>query len=80
MRRTKYSNEFKVQVVKEALETRNKAAVARRYELASNIESGKWGVISVEGISETKKLSQENDHLKRLLGEKILRSLFCVTW
>ncbi|AVF25960.1 transposase IS3/IS911 family protein [Paenibacillus larvae subsp. larvae] len=28
MRRTKYSNEFKVQVVKEALETRNKAAVA----------------------------------------------------
>ncbi|MDT2242337.1 transposase [Paenibacillus larvae] len=43
MRRTKYSNEFKVQVVKEALETRNKAAVARRYELASNIESGKWG-------------------------------------
>ncbi|AQR77902.1 transposase IS3/IS911 family protein [Paenibacillus larvae subsp. larvae] len=74
MRRTKYSNEFKVQVVKEALETRNKAAVARRYELASNIESGKWGVISVEGISplETKKLSQENDHLKRLLGEKDL--------
>ncbi|MDT2257549.1 transposase [Paenibacillus larvae] len=82
MRRTKYSNEFKVQVVKEALETRNKAAVARRYELASNIESGKWEVISVEGISplETKKLSQENDHLKRLLGKKILRSLFCVTW
>ncbi|MDT2302935.1 hypothetical protein P7H21_01210 [Paenibacillus larvae] len=30
-------------------ETRNKAAVARRYELASNIESGKWGVISVRG-------------------------------
>ncbi|MDT2259937.1 transposase [Paenibacillus larvae] len=51
MRRTKYSNEFKVQVVKEALETRNKAAVARRYELASNIiESGKWGVISVRGF------------------------------
>jgi transposase len=82
MKRTKYSNEFKVQVVKEALETRNKAAVARRYELASNMlhrwvkeyESGKWGVISVEGISplETKKLSQENDHLKRLLGEKDL--------
>ncbi|AQR76243.1 transposase IS3/IS911 family protein [Paenibacillus larvae subsp. larvae] len=37
MRRTKYSNEFKVQVVKEALETRNKAAVARRYELTSNM-------------------------------------------
>lgn len=31
-------------------------------------------MISVEGISplETKKLSQENDHLKRLLGEKDL--------
>ncbi|MDT2295289.1 transposase [Paenibacillus larvae] len=65
MRRTKYSNEFKVQVVKEALETRNKAAVARRYELASNMlhrwvkeyESEKWGVISVEGISPLKQRS-----------------------
>ncbi|MCY9525716.1 transposase [Paenibacillus larvae] len=86
MRRTKYSNEFKVQVVKEALETRNKAAVARRYELASNMlhrwikeyESGKWGVISVGGISplETKKLSQENDHLKRLLVENIFFLFF----
>lgn len=82
MKRTRHSNEFKVQVVKEALETGNKAAVARRYELASNMlhrwvkdyELGKFGEISVEGISslETKKLSQENDQLKRLLGEKDL--------
>ncbi|MDT2264864.1 transposase [Paenibacillus larvae] len=82
MRRTKYSNEFKVQVVKEALKPETKQAVARRYELLlSNIESGKWGVILQRDFPlETKKLSQENDHLKRLLGEKILRSLFCVTW
>jgi len=42
--------------------------------MGKEYESGKWGVISVEGICplETKKLSQENDHLKRLLGEKDL--------
>ncbi|MDT2294030.1 hypothetical protein P7H15_16065 [Paenibacillus larvae] len=42
MRRTKYSNEFKVQVVK-LWKPETKQQAARRYELASNIESGKWG-------------------------------------
>jgi transposase-like protein len=31
------SAEFKVQVVKEALEVGNKSAVARRYEIANNV-------------------------------------------
>lgn len=82
MKRTKHPTEFKLQVVKEALETGNKSAVARRYEIAVNMlhrwvrdyEEGKLGEASVAGIPalETKKLAQENDHLKKLLGEKDL--------
>ncbi|MED3751383.1 transposase [Geobacillus stearothermophilus] len=34
MKRRKHSKEFKLQVVKEALEVGNKALVARRYELS----------------------------------------------
>ncbi|RNB69565.1 transposase, partial [Brevibacillus invocatus] len=37
MKRKQYSNEFKMQVVKEALESGNRAAVARRYELHYNV-------------------------------------------
>jgi transposase len=37
MKRNKHSKEFKLQVVKEAIETGNKAEVARRYEIASNM-------------------------------------------
>ena len=33
MKRTKHSNDFKLQVVKEATETGNHSLVARRYEL-----------------------------------------------
>jgi transposase-like protein len=83
MKRTKHSQEFKVQVCKEAIETGNAALVARRYELSPNMvnrwvkeyREGKYDdVISIVGTSpiETKKLSQENDQLKRLLGEKDL--------
>ncbi|MFJ9496457.1 transposase [Brevibacillus centrosporus] len=37
MKRTRHSNDFKLQIVKEALESGNKAAVARRYEIATNM-------------------------------------------
>ncbi|MFX3661703.1 MAG: transposase, partial [Ectobacillus sp.] len=41
MRRSKYSKEFKLQVVQEAKEVGNKAAVARRYEIHENLVR-KW--------------------------------------
>lgn len=85
MKRNKYSKEFKLQVCKEAIETGNGAIVARRYELSSNMvnrwvkeyKDGKFDNGNVnEGKEwiplETKKLSQENDQLKKLLGEKDL--------
>ncbi|WP_260612477.1 hypothetical protein [Paenibacillus popilliae] len=37
MKRTKHSTDFKLQLVKEALETENTATVARRYEIATNM-------------------------------------------
>jgi transposase len=37
MKRRKHSKEFKLQVVKEALEVGNKALVARRYEFSPNL-------------------------------------------
>lgn len=82
MKRTRHSNDFKLQIVKEALESGNKAAVARRYEIATNMlhrwvkdyESGKLGEVSLEGIPplEAKVLSKENEQLKKLLGEQAL--------
>ncbi|RBW67271.1 transposase [Bacillus taeanensis] len=82
MKRQKYSKEFKLQVVKEALETGKKALVSRRYELSTNMvhrwvreyNQGKFeNGSSLENSSlETKELAQENDQLKRLLGEKDL--------
>ena len=76
MKRNKHSKEFKLQVIKEAIETGNKAAVARRYELATNMlhrwikeyEDGKFGVDSLDAVTtlESKELAQENDQLKRL--------------
>lgn len=83
MKRTRHPKDFKIQVCKEAIDTGNAAVVARRYELSSNMvnrwvkeyKEGKYDNISV-GVNgtplETKKLSQENDQLKRLLGEKDL--------
>jgi len=82
LKRNKHSKEFKLQVIKEAMETGNKAAVARRYELATNMlhrwikeyEAGKFGVESLDAVTalESKELAQENDQLKRLLGEQAL--------
>ena len=82
MTRNKHSKEFKKQVVKEAIETGNKSAVARRYEIAVNMlhrwvkefEEGKYGETSHDAVTglESKVLAQENDQLKKLLGEQAL--------
>lgn len=83
MKRTRHPKEFKIQVSKEAIDTGNAAVVARRYELSSNMvnrwvkeyKEGKFDLVNSTVNStplETKKLSQENDQLKKLLGEKDL--------
>ncbi|SFA52711.1 Transposase and inactivated derivatives [Parageobacillus thermantarcticus] len=82
MKRRKHSKEFKLQVVKEALEVGNKALVARRYELSPNLvqrwvkayEEGKLGqeMVSSSSSAEIKRLEEENEQLKKLLGEKDL--------
>ena len=82
MKQTKHSTYFKLQLVKEALETGNKAAVARRYEIATNMlhrwikeyHDGKFGDVQMEQISEfdSKAIAEENDQLKKLLGEQAL--------
>jgi transposase len=83
MKRTHHPKEFKIQVCKEAIDTGNAAVVARRYELSSNMvnrwvkeyKEGKYDNVGLGADStplETKKLSQENDQLKKLLGEKDL--------
>nr|WGE05806.1 transposase [Bacillus subtilis] len=85
MQRRKHSAEFKQQVVQEAIETGNKALVARRHELSPNLVS-KWvkafqekrqsrSFLSIQDIvspSGIKQLEEENDQLKKLLGEKDL--------
>ncbi|AMA71699.1 hypothetical protein ACH33_01820 [Aneurinibacillus sp. XH2] len=80
MTRRKYSIDFKKQVVKEAKETGNLAAVARRYELSANmvghwkreLESGKHGDIdfSTVPVLDAEEVVKENEQLKRLLGEQ----------
>ncbi|WCK52538.1 IS3 family transposase [Aneurinibacillus sp. Ricciae_BoGa-3] len=82
MTRKKYSLDFKKQVVKEVKETGSITAVARRYELSVNmvgrwkkeIETGKYGDVDFATLPslDAETLSQENDQLKRLLGEKDL--------
>lgn len=82
MKRTKHSKDFKLQVVKEAIETGNNTLVARRYELNPNMVSrwireyknGKFGEVDVEVLPDldTKELTKENEKLKTILGEKDL--------
>ena len=83
MKRTHHPKEFKSQVCKEAIDTGNAAVVARRYELSSDMvnrwvkeyKEGKYDNVNLDADSsalDTKKLSQENDQLKKLLGEKDL--------
>ncbi|SDH80434.1 Transposase, partial [Aneurinibacillus thermoaerophilus] len=71
MIRRKYSIDFKKQVVKEAKETGNLAAVARRYELSANMvgrwkrefESGKHGEIdfSMVPVLDAEEVVKENE-------------------
>mgnify|MGYP000754543585 CR=1 FL=1 len=82
MKRTKHSKDFKLQVVKESIETGNNTLVARRYELNPNMVSrwireyknGKFGEVDVEVLPDldTKELTKENEKLKTILGEKDL--------
>jgi len=89
MQRKRYTEEFKQQVIKEAMETGNSAVVARRYELNTNMVA-RWvrefkkdkqsldtGNIEAKATfnsisQENRKLSHENEQLKKLLGEKDL--------
>lgn len=82
MKRVKHSKEFKLQVIKEAQETGKNTLVARRYDLNPNMVSrwvreykdGKYGGVDVAVLPDldSKELSQENEKLKMLLGEKDL--------
>ncbi|MCP1358510.1 transposase [Aneurinibacillus migulanus] len=82
MKRKKYSFDLKKQVVKEAKEIGNLAVVARRHELSTTmvsrwkreVESGKHGEIDLAIVPsfDGETLLQENDQLKRLLGEQAL--------
>lgn len=93
MVRRKYSTEFKLQIVQEALETGNHSLVARRHDIDHSLV-GKWlrqyrdgrlnankseSVETVTTGSEFRRLSaeahalrEENERLKKLLGEKDL--------
>lgn len=83
MKRTIHPKEFKIQVSKEAIDTGNAALVARRYEINPNMvnrwvkeyKEGKYDEM-IPGVEstplETKKLAQENEQLKKLLGDKDL--------
>lgn len=85
MKRQRYSQEFKDQVVKESLEVGNAAIVARKHDLSTNMVS-RWvrehknpnqigsGPIYLNGSynQSAKALESENEKLKKLLGEKDL--------
>ncbi|HAE62432.1 MAG TPA: IS3 family transposase [Eubacteriaceae bacterium] len=83
MTRKKYSDEFKQQIVKEAIETGNMSLVARQHEIAKSMVA-KWvkqyknppvqknNKKKAIDNSYYKELETENDKLKKLLGEKDL--------
>jgi len=86
--RRRHSVETKLRVVKEALETGNGAIVARRYDLSASMvnrwirEYRKYGEAAFKGSGNGKavsvtdkdyrKLGEENERLKKILGEKDL--------
>ena len=86
MKRKRHTQKFKDQVIKEALETGNSALVARRYELSGSLvalwvrefKSGKYSTGSNNELNfkdltrENLQLYQENDQLKKMLGDKEL--------
>ncbi|NMB42335.1 MAG: transposase [Firmicutes bacterium] len=86
MKRKRHTQEFKDQVIKEALETGNSALVARRHELSGSLvarwvrefKSGKHSAGSNNELNfkdltkDNLQLYQENDQLKKMLGDKEL--------
>ncbi|MGB9846810.1 MAG: transposase [Desulfotomaculales bacterium] len=88
MNRKQYSPEMKMQIVKEALETGNASIVARRHDIASSLVARwvryykQYGTFcpqkekpQTNGAGtphDYKKVAQENEQLKKLLGEKDL--------
>jgi transposase-like protein len=88
MKQKRYSDEFKEQIIRECQETGNVAIVARRYEISANTiytwirkyrQRGsvkalprKQAVRVKEMEQRLKKVSLQNDQLKRLLAEKEL--------
>ena len=86
MKRKRHTQKLKDQVIKEALETGNSALVARRYELSGSLvalwvrefKSGKYSTGSNNELNfkdltrENLQLYQENDQLKKMLGDKEL--------
>ena len=86
MVRKQYSPEMKMQIVKEAMETGNASIVARRHDIATSLVA-RWtrcykrygnfypqkDVPRSNGSSpDYKRMAQENEQLKKLLGEKDL--------
>lgn len=84
MARTRYPKELKERVIREALETGNAAAVARRHELKVSVvyswmrqhrlstETGSEATSNPGGDKAQRSLEKENARLKSLLGEKEL--------
>lgn len=89
MRRNKYSDELKIQVVKEAMETGNASIVARRHDISPSLVNRwvgnykRYGTfyplrdqVEIKLISSSSRehmaVMQENEKLKKLLGEKDL--------
>jgi len=77
MKKKNYTEEFKSQIVKEVNNVKDIGIVARKHGIARSTVNGwikKQGLSStlIEGKEITKEKEQENDHLKKLLGEKDL--------
>ena len=86
MAKKQYSPEIKMQIVKETMETGNASIVARRYDVAPSLVARwtkcykKYGTFypqkdvsrSNGSFSNYKSMIQENEMLKKLLGEKNL--------
>ncbi|MBC7129654.1 transposase [Candidatus Bathyarchaeota archaeon] len=87
MTRKQYSPEMKMQIVKETLETGNASIVARRHDIAPSLVARwvrcykRYGTFLQKGTPGTngagtphdyKRMAQENEQLKKLLGEKDL--------
>lgn len=90
-KQNRFSAEFKNQIVKEVEETGNAAVVARKHDLVagtvtkwvreSKNTSKKNNLLNKNYDIDAASLEQENDQLKKILGEKdleiaILRDLF----